>query len=158
MTAARKLPAPDFAEPPARDYAAEREAIALPCGRIVERMKQAARQHLYRLWEPVLAGSRYAIERVAKSGGRWGLAHTRRPPDDRPRSFDEQIEHQLAEQRRTMDLMRARVQELGLRNSQGRPGGIAQALYEARGDLLLFSDPEVCAGLAVARRTGARRT
>jgi hypothetical protein len=134
---------------PARDYAADREAIPTACGRMVERLKREARTHLYRLWEPVLAGSTY---RVTRNGGTWGLACARRPPS--PLTDIDRIYHDLAEQRRAMSLLRATVGELGLRAEAGRPS----VIYEATGDLLLFSDPEVCAGLAMSQRLGARRT
>lgn len=149
-----KEPSPPRSHPelPGRNFAADREAIPTACGRIVERTKQAGRSFLYRLWEPVLAGSQYGTTRRDRSGKVWGLARTRKPAV--PAEYDAAIAHEMKEARRAMDLMRATVRELALRDANGRPGGIAQCIYEERGDILLFSDPEVCARLVESQRGG----
>lgn len=136
-------------ELPARDFAAEVEIIPTACGRLVERRKQDSRSHLYQLWEPAVAGNHYGTTRVI-GGKAWGLAHTRR--SDKRADVVEAIEHELREQRRAMDVLRRTVRELARRDAQGRPGGVAECIYEARGDVLLFSDPEVCFRLAGGAR------
>jgi hypothetical protein len=135
-------------ELPPRDYAAEREAIPTACGRMVDRQKRAEGGHLYRLWEPVFEGSDYATTRLDCAGKSWGLAHTRRP-DARLSVVDrDRIYHDLAEQRRAMDVLRRVVRELSRRDANGKPGGLSEGIYEACGDILLLADPEVCARLA----------
>lgn len=160
MTAARKLapPAPPRSHPelPPRRYDLDVEIIPTACGRIVERRKVDARSHRYRLFEPVLQSSRYSVEHRDSKGAWWGVAHTRRPTAEGLR-YDAQVDHLLAEQRRVVDILRRTVIELGLHDDQGRPAGVADAVYEDRGDILLFTDPEVRAGLVRSQRsTGAR--
>lgn len=61
---------------------------------------------------------------------------------------EDRIYHDLAEQRRAMDLLRRTVRELSRRDANGKPGGVQEGIYEACGDILLLADPEVSARLA----------
>lgn len=135
-------------EPAARDYAAQREVIRTACERVVVR-EYLDGYHRYQLWEPLIGASTYA--RTTSSHGKvWGLARTRRyagdlPADEVARSIV-LMEHELRERRRAMDLLRATVVELG------PTAGVRECVYESRGDILLFTDPQA---RIAARRGGA---
>ncbi len=145
-------------ELPPRNYAAVREAIPTACGRLVIReyvfepppasppgSKPTPRGfHLYQLLEPVLAGASYSETRTDRTGRVWGLARTRRPATPST-DYDAQVDHQLAQARRAVLVMRATVEELGLRDAHGRPGGVAECIYESRGDVILMTDPAAAA-------------
>jgi len=108
-SAPRLAPALTLVAPPsvattsmsARRFDLERELVATPCGRIVEREQvllprsavpvdatpewlawraarplRASRESTYKLWEPVIDGAQYSETRE-ENGKTWGLAHTR---------------------------------------------------------------------------------
>lgn len=153
--AAARTPAPvvRLVEPPRshpqptpRDYAAPREVIRTACGRVVVR-EYVDGYHRYQLWEPLLGTASYGTTHE-RGGHVWGLAHTRRPVVELPVGEVAKsialLEHQLAERRRAMSLIRATVHEIGL------TAGVSECVYESRGDVLLFTDPAARA----ARRAG----
>lgn len=128
---------------PPRNYTATREAIPTACGRLVIR-ELVEGYHRYQLLEPVLAGATYGETKTDRAGRTWGLARTRRPP--RPLAdFGALVDHELEQTRRTVTVLRATVEELGLRDAHGRPGGVAECIYESRGDVLLMTDPAAAA-------------
>lgn len=140
-------------EIPACDYAAARELIHTACGRRVLR-EYVDGFHRYQLWEPIVGGSTYAVTRRDREGATWGLARTRRPVAPLT-DYDAQVEHEIAEAHRAVDVMRRTVAELALRDDRGQPAGIADALYESRGDVILMTDPAAAAARAQSQR-GAR--
>lgn len=135
-------------QPTPRDYAAPREVIRTACGRVVTR-EYVDGYHRYQLWEPLLGVASYSTI-YEREGRVWGLAHTRRPVAELPTGEVARViallEHQLTERRRAMSLIRATVHEIGL------TAGVSECVYESRGDIILFTDPQ--ARLA-ARRGGA---
>lgn len=135
-------------EPAPRDFAAKREVIQTACGRVVVR-EYLDGYHRYQLWEPLIGASTYGTQ-VERGGRTWGLARTRRPVVALPgaelaRSIA-MMEHELRERRRAMDLIRATVFELG------PTAGVRECVYESRGDIILFTDPQA---RIAARRGGA---
>ena len=117
----------------ARRFDLERELIATPCGRIVEREQtslpapavpegatpewlawmarrpRTGSESTYRLWEPVIDGNTYAVTRE-KNGKVWGLAHTRRA--SQRLTFADAVKWEMAQQRRAMDAIIASCREL----------------------------------------------
>lgn len=161
MTAALALdlppaPAPTRSHPqlPPRRYDLDRELIPTACGRLVERVKETARAHRYRLWEPVLSGRRYGCTRRDKHGREWALAHTLRPA--MPLPYDAAVEHELKQQRDAMGVLRSTVIELGLRD-EGKPAGSRLAVFEACGEILLWTDPEARAALVRSQKAQGGR-
>lgn len=135
-------------EPKPRDFAAQRETIRTACGRVVVR-EYVDGYHRYQLWEPLVGASTYGTQ-VERGGKSWGLARTRHcafelPAEAVARSIA-LMEHELRERRRAMDLLRATVVELG------PTAGVKECVYESRGDILLFTDPQA---RIAARRGGA---
>lgn len=133
--------------PAPRDYAAQREVIlADGAGRVAIR-ERIDGYHRYELWEPLIGAATYGTTREW-GGQTWGLARTRRPavalPTDEVARSIALMEHEHAERRRAMDLIRATVQEIGL------TAGVSECVYETRGDVILFTDPAARA----ARRAG----
>ena len=125
--------------PPApRDFVAAREVIRTACGREVIRTNLGGHQHRYQLWEPLIGASTYETT-VARAGQRWGLARTRRCttelPADEVARLIVLMEHEHRERRRAIDVLRRTVVEIGL------TAGVAECVYETRGDILLFTDP-----------------
>lgn len=135
-----------------RDYSSTREVIVTPCGRRIVR-ETIDGYNRYRLFELVEDGATYSVSIKDRQGRAWGVAHTLRPLAPLT-GYDAQVDHLLAQQRRAASLLRASVDELGLRDAHGRPAGVADALYESRGDLILLSDPAGTAARARGQRGG----
>lgn len=133
--------------PARRDYAAPREVIRTACGRVVTR-EYVDGYHRYQLWEPLIGPATYGETR-SREGVTWGLARTRRPVVTLPAGEVARsvalMEHELRERRRAMDLIRATVFELG------PAAGVRECVYESRGDIILFTDPQA---RVAARRRG----
>lgn len=137
-------------EIPDRDYTATRELIHTACGRRVLR-EYVDGYHRYQLWEPIVAGASYGTTRRDREGATWGLARTRRPA--RPLTdFGELVDHELEQARRVVTVLRATVDELGLRDAHSRPGGIGECIYVSRGDVILMTDPAAAAARARSQR------
>lgn len=143
---------PPWAGPPRRDYTAQREVIlADGAGRVVIR-ERVDGYHRYELWEPLIGAATYGTTREW-GGQTWGLARTRRPavalPVDEVARLIALMEHEHAERRRAMDLIRSTIPEIGLTS------GVADCVYESRGAVLLFTDPAHRAAMRLTRSGGA---
>ena len=94
--------------------------------------------------EPVLAGASYGETKTDRAGRAWGVARTRRPAAPLA-DYDAAVDHLLEQARRAVQVLRATVEELALRDDRGRPAGVADCIYESRGDVILMTDPAAAA-------------
>ena len=94
--------------------------------------------------EPVLAGASYGETKTDRASRAWGVARTRRPAAPLA-DYDAAVDHLLEQARRAVQVLRATVEELALRDDRGRPAGVADCIYESRGDVILMTDPAAAA-------------
>lgn len=155
---------PGPGEPSGRAWDGPREALRMPCGRVVVREKIDG-VHRYQLWEPLVGDVQYGTTRTDKQGEVWGLAQTRKYdgplPEDPIARYDVLVEHQIKSARDAMDKMRAYVAELSLRERDKpgdpwRPAGSASGIYESRGEFIVLPRPRGLAAKAAAQRRGGQ--
>lgn len=146
-------PAPAHTEPAARAWDAPREALKLPCGRVVLREVVDGAQR-YQLWEPAGVGEFGVTRQVG--GKPWGLARSRRFEGVLPASLTARhgvlVEHEMTCARKAVERMRAMVPELRLREADGertRPAGFRSGIYESAGDIVVYGRPREMAERAL---------